>query len=147
MSAMKLRWWSLLALRVSLGLLMLIWGIDKLMNVPHAVLVSDHFYFGLFTVVPLLKGFGIVQMALGLLILLGIARRWTYPALLVVTGFTLIGVWRSIVDPWSWYLEGANVLFFPSLIIFAAALVLYAFRDADRYALDARTAQGEALRG
>ncbi len=136
---MKLRGWSLLLLRVSLGLFMLIWGVDKIVNVPHAVLVSDHFYFGLFTVVPLLKGFGILQMALGLSILLGLLRRWTYLALLVISGFTLIGVWRSIVDPWSWYLEGANVLFFPSLIIFAAALVLYAFREFDRYALDATT--------
>jgi hypothetical protein len=37
-----------------------------------------------------------------------------------------------VVDPWGWYLEGANVLFYPSLIIFAASLVLWAFMDDDR---------------
>jgi hypothetical protein len=47
-------------------------------------------------------------------------------------------VWRSIVDPWGWYLEGANVLFFPSLIIFAAALVLAAHRAEDALSVDAR---------
>jgi hypothetical protein len=38
-------------------------------------------------------------------------------------------VWRSIVDPWGWYLTGTNALFFPSLIIFAGAVVLLAFRE------------------
>jgi uncharacterized membrane protein YphA (DoxX/SURF4 family) len=122
---------SLLLLRVSLGLLMLIWGVDKLVNVKHGLEVSRYFYFGAFDSAALLKGFGVAQMALGALILLGAGRRFAYPALLAVTGVTLLGVWRSVVDPWGWYLEGANVLFYPSLIIFAASLVLWAFRDED----------------
>lgn len=129
---------SLLLLRVSLGLLMLLWGADKLVNVQHGLLVSQAFYFGLFSSASLLKAFGVLQIVLGLLIVLGAARRIAYPALAVVTGTTLVGVWRSIVDPWGWYLEGANVLFFPSLIIFAAALVLVAHRTEDALSLDAR---------
>ena len=123
---------SLLLLRVSLGLLMLIWGVDKLVNVRHGLTVSEHFYFGAFNSATLLKVFGVAQMALGVLILLGVARRVAYPALLAITGVTLLGVWRSVVDPWEWWLEGANVLFYPSLIIFAASLVLWAFMDDDR---------------
>jgi putative oxidoreductase len=134
----KLRAWSLLLLRVSLGLLMLIWGIDKIVNVEHGMLVSEHFYGGLFSIASLLQAFGIVQTAIGLLIVLGLLRDWVYPALLAITAVTLIGVWRSIIDPWGWYLEGANALFFPSLIIFAGALVLYAFRELDPYSLDSR---------
>lgn len=129
--------WSLLLLRVSLGLLMLIWGADRLVNVEHGMLVSEHFYMGAFSVVPLLKAFGVVQMAIGVLIVLGLLRRWMYPVLIATTAVTLLGVWRSIVDPWGWYLEGANALFFPSLIIFAGALVLLAFREFDTYSLDA----------
>ena len=124
--------WSLLLARLSLGLLMLIWGVDKLVNVKHGLTVSEHFYLGAFTSAALLQAFGVAQMALGVLILLGVARRFAYPALLAVTGATLLGVWKSVVDPWGWYLEGANVLFYPSLIIFAASLVLWAFRDEDR---------------
>lgn len=129
---------SLLLLRVSLGLLMLLWGADKLVNVQHGLQVSEFFYFGLFGSASLLKAFGVLQIVLGLLIVLGAARRIVYPALVVVTATTLVGVWRSIVDPWGWYLEGANVLFFPSLIIFAAALALAAHRAEDTLSVDAK---------
>ncbi len=131
---------SLLLLRVSLGLLMLIWGVDKLVNVRHGLTVSEHFYLGAFNSAALLKGFGVVQMALGALIVLGVGRRFAYPALLAITGVTLLGVWRSVVDPWGWYLNGANVLFYPSLIIFAGSLVLWAFRDEDRLVVGRRAA-------
>ncbi len=126
---------SLFLLRVSLGLLMLIWGVDKLVNVEHGLTVSEHFYLGAFSSPALLQTFGAVQIALGALVLLGVARRYAYPLLLAVTGATLLGVWKSVVDPWGWYLEGANVLFYPSLIIFAGSLVLWAFRDEDRLAV------------
>lgn len=129
---------SLLFLRVSLGVLMLLWGVDKLVNVDHGLQVSKHFYFGLFDSSALLQAFGIVQILLGLAVVLGFMRRYTLPALLLVTGTTLIGVWRSVVDPWGWVLEGSNVLFYPSLIIFAAALVLFAFQPDDTLSLDAR---------
>lgn len=129
---------SLLLLRVSLGLLMLLWGADKLVNVQHGLVVSEGFYFGLFSSASLLKVFGVLQIVLGLLIVLGAVRRIAFPALVVVTAATLVGVWRSIVDPWGWYLEGSNVLFFPSLIIFAAALVLMAHQAEDTLSLDAR---------
>ena len=132
---------SLLLLRISLGLLMLIWGVDKLVNVEHGLEVSQYFYFGAFDSAVLLQTFGVVQVALGVLVVLGLARRYAYPLLLAVTGVTLAGVWRSVVDPWGWYLEGANVLFYPSLIVFAASLVLWAFRDDDRLAVDARGAR------
>ena len=132
--------WSLVVLRVSLGLLMLIWGIDKLVNVEHSMLVSEHFYLGAFSMPALLQGFGAVQMVLGCFIVLGLFGRWMYPVLITITAVTLLAVWRSIVDPWGWYLEGANALFFPSLIIFAGALVLLAFRDLDTYSLDTRSA-------
>ena len=129
---------SLLLARVSLGLLMLIWGVDKLVNVQHGLEVSQYFYLGAFNSAVLLRAFGAAQMALGALIVLGVGRRFAYPALLAITGATLLGVWKSVVDPWGWYLEGANVLFYPSLIIFAASLVLWAFRDEDRLVVGRR---------
>ena len=129
---------ALLLLRASLGVLMLIWGADKLVNVAHGLAVSERFYLGAFTSAALLRAFGVAQLALGAAVLLGAGRRYAYPLLLAVTGATLLGVWRSVVDPWGWYLDGANVLFYPSLIIFAASLVLWAFRDDDRLALDRR---------
>lgn len=126
---------SLLLLRVSLGLFLVIWGVDKLVNVKHGLEVSDSFFFGAFSHRLLLEAYGGAEIAAGVLIVLGVARRLTYPVLLAITGMTLLGVWKAIVDPWGWWLEGTTVLFYTSLIIFAASLVLWAFQDEDRHAL------------
>ena len=50
---------------------------------------------------------------------------------------TAIGVWKSIIDPWGWFLEGSSVLFYPSAIIAAGALLLWGTMDEDEMALDA----------
>jgi uncharacterized membrane protein YphA (DoxX/SURF4 family) len=137
---------TLLVLRLSLGLLMLVWGADKFANPEHGVRVAEHFYFGLLGARGLMPLLGSAQLALAALVLLGAARRVAYPVLVAVTGLTLVGVWRSVVDPWGWYLEGTNALFFPSLIVFAGALVLLAFRGDERFAVDAVMARRGAMR-
>jgi uncharacterized membrane protein YphA (DoxX/SURF4 family) len=130
--------WSLLFLRLAIGALLVWWGLDKLVQVDHGLEVAQGFYFGVGANRRFLQAFGVFEVAVGLLVMLGLGRRWIYPVLLLITGVTLIGVWRSVVDPWGWVFEGSNVLFYPSVIIFAASLVLYAFRDADLLALDSR---------
>lgn len=137
---------SLLLLRVSLGVLMLLWGIDKLVNTTHGVRVAEGFYAGIGTSPAFLQGFGVLQILLGVLVIVGLWRAAAYPLLLAVTTVTALGVWKSIVDPWGWVLEGSNVLFYPSLIIFAGALVLWAFRDHDSWSLDARRPPGATPR-
>ncbi|HXG55021.1 MAG TPA: DoxX family membrane protein [Vicinamibacterales bacterium] len=127
--------YALLFLRLSLGLLMLVWGVDKLANPTHGMAVAEGFYFGLLGARALMPVLGIAQLGLGLLVILGLARRYVYIALAAVTGVTLIGVWRSVLNPWGWYLGRTNALFFPSLIIFAGVLVLLAFRDEDQLVL------------
>jgi putative oxidoreductase len=113
-------------LRVTLGLLMLVWGIDKLHNPSHGMRVSEHFYGNLLTQLRVIQGVGVLQLVLAGFLILGRGLRVAYPALAVVTGTTLLGVWRSVLDPWGWWLGKTNALFFPSLIIFAAVLVVWA---------------------
>ena len=127
---------ALLALRVTTGFLIVWWGLDKLVNVGHAVAVSERFYLGVVSSEGALQAFGVAQTLLGVLIVAGLFRRWTYPALLAITGATALGVWRSIVDPWGWVLEGSNALFYPSAIIVAGVFVLLAFREHDEWHLD-----------
>lgn len=117
-------------LRVSVGLLVLWWGIDKIVNVEHALAVSDGFYLGLFSSALLLQAWGVLQSAAAVLYIAGRARRWVYPLILVMNTVSMLGVWSSIVDPWGFVLEGTNVLFFPSLTIFAASLLVW-LRDMD----------------
>lgn len=128
---------TLLFLRITLGLLMLVWGVDKLVHVQHGVKVAQTFYLGMATAPLFLQVFGALQMLLGLAIVLGYKRHTAYPILLLITGVTMLAVWRSVVDPWGWYLSGTKVLFFPSVIIFAAAFVLYAFQAEDNKVLGA----------
>lgn len=129
---------SLLLLRIALGWLMVVWGVDKLINVTHAVRVSEGFYLGAMTGAGALQAFGVLQLVVGLLIVVGLMRRFTYPFLLAVTGVTLLAVWKSIIDPWGVFLKGGNLVFFSSAVIFAGALVLLAFQADDTIALDAR---------
>lgn len=114
----------LVLLRASLGLLLVVWGADKLRNAQHGLLVSKVFYGGLVSSPALITGFGAVEVLLGLALVAGLARRVTYPALLVITGATLLAVWRSVLDPLGLVFAHTQLLFFPSLIIFAGALVL-----------------------
>lgn len=133
---------SLLLLRISLGWLMVVWGVDKLNDVEHAARVSESFYAGVMTGPGALQAFGVVQTLIGVLIVMGFLRRFTYPFLLVITGVTLLAVWKSILDPWGFVLQGGNLVFYSSAVIFAGALVLYAFLADDTVALDARRVGG-----
>ncbi|MDI5921447.1 DoxX family protein [Halomonas sp. LR5S13] len=128
---------SLLLLRISLGGLLLIWGVDKIVNVEHGLAIADNFYGGLMASETLLPLAGAVQMLVGLLVVIGLVRRWVYPLQLIFNAASLVAVSASIIDPWGWCLEGTNALFYPSLIIFAASLVVMAFREEDRLSLDA----------
>ena len=130
--------WSLLLMRVTVGWLLVLWGIDKLVNVDHSVRVAETFYFGIGTQAVLLNLFGVLEIALGVLVVAGALRRLAYPVMVIVLGVTAVGVWRSILDPWGWVLEGTQVLFYPSSIIFAAALVLWGFMDEDAMCVDAK---------
>ena len=129
---------SLVLLRASCGLLMVAWGADKLLDARHGLKVAAAFYGGVSVPPTLMTAFGAAQVALGVAVALGLWRRVTYAALLAVTGTTLLAVWKSIVDPLGLVFDDAQLLFHPSLIIFAASLVLWAFRDDDRGAADGR---------
>ena len=130
--------WGLLLLRVSTGWLLVMWGLDKLVNVEHGQRVAESFYLGIGAQAVVQNGLGVLEIILGLLVVVGLWRRLAYPAMVAVLLITALAVWRSVIDPWGWFLDGANVLFYPSAIVFAGSLVLWATRDEDHLALDAR---------
>lgn len=136
---------ALLFLRVTIGLLLVVWGLDKFANPQHALLVSDTFYFGLLSQPALQPVYGIIEIAVGAAVIAGFLRKYSYIATLVLTGVSMLGVWKSILDPWGWYLGETNALFFPSIIIFAGALVLYAFQDQDTKVIGAKRPPAPAM--
>ena len=130
--------WGLLLLRVSTGWLLVMWGLDKFADVEHGQRVAESFYLGIGTQAVVQNVFGGLEIALGLLVVLGLWRKWAYPAAFVVLLITALAVWRSILDPWGWVLEGSQVLFYPSIIILAGSMVLWGTMDQDELTVDAR---------
>lgn len=137
----RTREFSLLLLRISTGFLLIWWGLAKANNAGYGNLISDKFYGGLFSLDTLQLGFGWFQVLVGAAVVVGLARRWVYPVQLVINAFTAASVWYAIIDPFKWYLPpqtdfAFTQLFYPSAIIFAASLLLPAFRRQDRWAVD-----------
>ena len=134
--------WGLFLLRVTTGWLLVLWGIDKFQDVAHGQAVAETFYFGIGTQAMMLKIFGAAEILIGALVVLGLWRKRVYPVMFAVLLITAIGVWKSIVDPWGWFLDGSQVLFYPSAIITAGALVLWGLLDEDGMTLDAVLGRG-----
>lgn len=130
--------WGLFLLRVTTGWLLVMWGLDKLFNVEHGQAVAETFYLGIGSQAAVLNILGVLQIVLGALVVLGLWRRRAYPVAFVVLLITALGVWKSIIDPWGWFLEGSQVLFYPSAIIAAGALLLWSTIDEDEMTLDAK---------
>lgn len=128
---------TLLFLRISLSGLMLFWGANKLFNTEGSAAISEKYYLSFMSAEVLLYLFGAVQIVIGLLILVGLLRRWVLPLQVAINGASLVAVFPSIIDPLGWYLEGTNMLFYPSLIIFAGSLLLIAFQREDYFSIDA----------
>ncbi|MDQ7728832.1 DoxX family membrane protein [Halomonas sp. SpR8] len=128
---------TLLFLRISLAGLMVFWGANKLLNTEGSAAISEKYYLSFMSAEGLLTFFGVVQIVIGALILVGFLRRWVLPLQVVINGASLVAVFPSIIDPLGWYLEGTNLLFYPSLIIFASSLLLIAFQREDAFSIDA----------
>lgn len=134
--------WGLCLLRITTGWLLVMWGLDKLFNVEHGQAVAETFYLGIGSQAAVLNVLGVLQIILGALVVLGLWRRRAYPVAFVVLLITALGVWKSIIDPWGWFLDGSQVLFYPSAIIAAGALLLWGTIDEDEMTLDVKLGGG-----
>jgi uncharacterized membrane protein YphA (DoxX/SURF4 family) len=141
----KLRRWSLLLLRTGTGLLLLLWGSLRLFSPKAGPGLANKYYSGLLNMETFQVVYGAAEMLIGALVVLGLFRRVVYPlqALILVPGALLL--WRYLLDPMGLYLmsrEESQILFFPSITVAAACLVLLAFREEDQLSIDARLASG-----
>lgn len=131
--------WSLLFMRVSTGLLCVIWGLIRVGDPAIGAQVNGKYYGGILSGATAQYAWGGLLLLVGLLTILGLLRRYVYPAQAAILCVGAIGIWKYLIDPLGLWLldrETSQVLFFPSLGMAAATLVLLAFRDEDRIALD-----------
>lgn len=131
--------WSLLFLRIGTGLLLIIWGLPRVMMPEIGPFLANRYYSGLFNAETLQMAYGAAEALIGLLVLLGLFRRIAYPLQgLILIPATLM-IWRYLLDPlglWLLSREDSQILFFPSITVAAATLALLAFGNDDRFALD-----------
>lgn len=125
---------SLLGLRLSVFLVMLMWTVDKFIRPEHAAGVFANFYamggFGASVFVVL----GVLELLLLMAFVTGFARRFSYGAVLLLHAGSTLSAWHQYLHPH----EGANLLFFTAWPMLAACLALYLLRDADRMTIDGR---------
>jgi uncharacterized membrane protein YphA (DoxX/SURF4 family) len=145
MNMRTLRPLSLLLLRLGTGMLLVLWGSLRVFSPAAGPGLAGKYYGGFLQVETLQVAFGAAEIAIGLLVVLGLFRRTAYSlqALILIPG--ALALWRYLLDPMGMYLmpgEKSQILFFPSITVAAACLVLLAFRSDDEYSIDARRRAG-----
>lgn len=120
---------SLAAIRLTTAAFMMVWAVDKFWNVKHAQAVAASFYFWKDAPAQLLMGLGVLQLLIVLAFAIGLARFWTYGAILLMHTVTTIASVGRMVPPFG---PGSNILFWASVPVLAAILTLFLLRDRDR---------------
>lgn len=123
----KLRY-SLLFLRASVLLVMLMWTVDKFVNPEHAARILDKFYAISGVGTAIVIAMAIVEMILLTMFFFGIKKTFSYGVVLVLHGASTLSSFSQYFSPF----EGANLLFFAAWPMLAACLTLFLFRDEDR---------------
>ena len=118
----------LLLLRLSVGLVMLVWAFDKILNPSHGGAVLESFYGVSLADNSAIRALGVVQGLIVIAFLIGFARTWTYGAVLLMHGTTALISWSAYLEPLK------NILFFAAWPMLAACITLFLLRDHDRIA-------------
>lgn len=132
-----LRSLSLLIMRIGTGMLLVIWGALRFYRPGTGTGLSEKYYGGMAAASDLQLAFAAAEILIGVLVVLGLFRRYALIAQALILVGGAVPIWKHYLDPFGVYLhDDANILFFPSITVAAAALALIAFREFDRLALD-----------
>ncbi len=118
---------GLLLLRMTTGIFLLVWSIDKIVNTGHAQQVFNKFY--LLEITPAIAtGLGTAQTLVILAFMAGFKKLWTYGAILAMHTVSVASTWERLIDPYA----GGNLLFWAAVPLWAALVLLWLVRDRDR---------------
>lgn len=117
--------WTLPVLRLGMGLFLLAWGLDKLVDPDTSRRIFRQFY-RVGAGPALVRLAGVAEMALAVMLGAGILRRPVAWLVLVVNSVSTLASWRQILDPWGrlGLGPGGTHLFLASIVVTAASLVL-----------------------
>ena len=111
-----------------------LWTILKFQTPERALGVYNTFYKAIFQVEMPVEAFlpiGVVQALIVLLFALGIAKFWSYLAVLIMHGVSTFSTTPQLMAPF----DDRNILFWAAVPMLAACLALFLMRDLDRYAV------------
>jgi putative oxidoreductase len=123
---------ALLVLRITLGLFLLQWGVEKFVVPQNTVAIWSYFY-GLNIPQTLGYVFGAVEIVIAGCLFLGLYRTAAYGAALALHAVTMLVSWRQLLDPWG---DPANHLFIASVPVLGAFIALFLLRHWDHGLLD-----------
>ena len=119
---------ALLALRLSIALVFIMWALDKVLVPEHAMKVFSGFY-GLDISSGFSVALGIAQLVFIGVFLAGLWKNLTYLAILVLHAGSTFSSFAKYLDPFN------NLLFFAAWPMLAACFALYLLREHDIYVL------------
>ena len=119
---------SLLLIRLSVFLVMVMWTLDKFVRPGHASTVYEHFYFigGLGS--GAIYAIGIVEMLVLIGFVIGFQKKYTYGIVLLIHAISTFSPVKIYLTPFG---EGPHLLFFAAWPMLAACLTLYLLRGHD----------------
>lgn len=124
---------ALLALRLTLGLFMLQWGVEKFVVPGTTQAIFRSFYgFNVAGFIPYV--IGVVQVLLALAFLAGLRPNITYLVFLVMHAITTLVTVPRLLAPWN---PVSNHLFIAGVPVLAGFFALWLLRDWDRYRVKA----------
>jgi uncharacterized membrane protein YphA (DoxX/SURF4 family) len=128
---------SLLLLRLSTGIYLILWGLVKLGSKDMAVKVSETYYNGIISGDFINYALGGAEVLIGALVAFGLFRSIAYLGQLAFYLVGALAIITSLVDPFGIYLaSSAKLTFFPSWTLLFASLVLIVFKEEDSISLD-----------
>lgn len=123
---------ALLVLRITIGLFLLQWGVEKFVVPQSTVAIWGHFY-GLNVSATFSYAFGVIEIALAICLFFGLFRTVAYGAVAALHAVSVIVSWRYLLDPWG---TEFNHLFIASVPVLGAMIALLLLRHWDRGVLD-----------
>lgn len=128
---------ALLILRISLGVFLLLWGLEKIIIPERTVGIYDKFY-GIPIDTAIAPMLGALQIALSIALLIGFQRRWSYGLATLLHGYSVISSWQALIDPWGLIYGEVKHLFLAGVPVLAGFVVLYILREMDLWTVDGR---------
>jgi uncharacterized membrane protein YphA (DoxX/SURF4 family) len=122
---------ALLILRISLGVFLVQWSLEKIIAQGSAIHVAQHFYGEAPTVGATVMA-GVVEALLALALLVGIWRRWGYGLGILIDAVSVASTWRQLLNPYA----GSDHLFIAGVPVLAVFVLLYVLREWDSYSVD-----------